>query len=117
MTAKHIYVNLEGLFCSPLCLNYQIILLDITQRKRYMVFWVIFNFIKLLLTSHYGSRLVSVKTNDVTTRMLQMGDSRKYPYRLHLGILRERGVSWTGILKAWGVVQFQINLYLYLLPC
>ena len=28
-----------------------------------------------------------------------MGDSRKYPY--HLGIARERGVSWTGIPKTW----------------
>jgi len=40
-----------------------------------------------------------------------MGDSRKYPYPhqgLHLGILRERRVSWTGILKAWGVMLFGI---------
>jgi len=26
----------------------------------------------------------------------------------HLGIPRERGVSWSGILKAWGVIQFRI---------
>ena len=26
----------------------------------------------------------------------------------HLGIPRERGVSWTGILKAWGLMQFGI---------
>ena len=31
------------------------------------------------------------------------------PYcRWDLGILREREVSWTGILKAWGVMQFLI---------
>ena len=42
---------------------------------------------------------------------LKMGDSRKYPYRSTGGILefpRERGVSWTGILKAWGAMQFRI---------
>lgn len=26
----------------------------------------------------------------------------------HLGILRDGGVSWTGFLKAWGVMQFGI---------
>ena len=42
---------------------------------------------------------------------VRMGDCRKYPYPYHgwhLGILRERGVSWTGILKACGVMQFGI---------
>lgn len=26
----------------------------------------------------------------------------------HLGIPQERGISWTGILKAWAVMQFGI---------
>ena len=26
----------------------------------------------------------------------------------HLGNLREKGISWTGILQAWGVTQFGI---------
>ena len=40
-----------------------------------------------------------------------MGDSRKYPCHTTGGILEfpgRRGVSWTGILKAWGVMQFGI---------
>ena len=37
-----------------------------------MVFWVIINFTEPLSTSHYGSRLVSVKTNNITTRMLHI---------------------------------------------